>query len=203
MLQSPVWTSSTNGSERRMNRIVKPLARLAVVGAIAVTVAITSGYVAEAGGSDQRPFKGSTDGISVFHPFTNNARCAELGLPGVPVCVELIGESRATHLGKAQFQAVFFPGPPIANLGDCSSQVGVGKAKWTAADGSELQMDVVANENCVIEDGSPDTWSVASQFIVIGGTGRFENEPTGTIDVEGVAIPGVGFEVELEGFIGY
>ncbi len=175
--------------------------------AIALAVIVVAGTLVTqatvlAGGAKNRPFTGSTTGTSTFHPPTNNERCAELGLPGVPVCVELSGTTHATHIGNAQYQAVFFPGPPIAELGECSNQIGIGKAKWIAPDESELHMNILANENCVIVDGDPDVWSVVSQFAVTGGTGRFE-DASGLIGVSGSATPGVWFSVDLSGAVGY
>ena len=140
-----------------MKRLGSSLTVIAVAVALTAAALMINNSTTRAGGPDERPFKGSTVGTTVFHPPINNARCAELGLIGAPVCVELSGVTHATHVGKAQFQAAFWPGPQIVNLGDCSPQVGTGKAKWTAADGSQLIMDIVANENCVIEDGAPDT----------------------------------------------
>lgn len=136
---------------------MRSFSSIRVVTALVLVFAVTSA-VSTAANPKLRPFKGSFSGEATF-PFSD----ACLDITGAPFQTLTASEGKMTHMGRTQLSTSH------CSTIDGSAAVG-GEATFTAANGDEIWATYTA-----VTMAGPPLIVQESSFVIVGGTGRFEN----------------------------
>lgn len=134
-----------------MKTIVNTIACLSVA-----LLALTNASAGPSGSARELPFRGSVD----------QAETQDIAFPWMDV--EGVGSGTATHLGRYT--------ESFLHLVDLTTGIGIGEAKFTAANGDTIETALTGLGLPIDANGS---FRVVEEHTIIGGTGRFE-KATGT-----------------------
>jgi hypothetical protein len=121
-------------------------------------VLMTAAAVSTAADPKTRPFKGSAAGEATF---PESGAC--LGVTGAPWQTVSVTAGRISHLGQMTLTTTH------CSTLDGSAAVG-GEAIFTAANGDQLRATFTA-----VTVAPPPLIVQQAEFVIVGGTGRFEN----------------------------
>jgi hypothetical protein len=156
--------------------------------------------------AQDRPFKGSLEGVANFNMTGREARCRTTDLPFI---TESTGSGTATHMGRLTWSSSHCTEmppsePPPYFVFERSEMT------FVAANGDELYVEGTGAQNDPLDETDPQPMTLVMYCTITGGTGRFANA-TGWFEMRGeVRLPSGGLEApdwpvhfDLEGRISY
>ena len=161
----------------------------------AAVVAILVVAVAAGASPATRPFKGSMSGTVTFVVDTS---CPALYLGGPTLRADSAATGTASHLGKISMSSAHCAGVTFA-----------GHMTFVAANGDKLFVDYESVGPPVMPpDELGVVYDVLSEFVITGGTGRFQNAVGGGLMPAHIVNMGLGVPVwpttwDWQGTIGY